>query len=130
MDTATLSSNAGTDLWYIRVAHYAVIVFLMIRRPPLSPLFPYTTLFRSRCVPFRARWLRSPTGGWHRDRKSTRLNSSHVPISYAVFRLKKKTPQTADTSEYLLRWTTGLPAPRVLARGTATPRTTSQALDT
>src|SRR5215208_8081612 len=65
--------------------------FLMIRRPPRSTLFPYTTLFRSRCgigaVPAcgAPRWP-SP----HPDRKSTRLNSSHVAISYAVFCLKKK----------------------------------------
>src|SRR2546429_889338 len=67
--------------------------FLMIRRPPRSTLFPYTTLFRS-----RSRTARS--GGpahrcsWRealdRDRKSTRLNSSHGYISYAVFCLKKK----------------------------------------
>src|SRR3989442_2512206 len=71
----------------------------MIRRPPRSTLFPYTTLFRS--------WAASPrstTFSWcqrsfrtvpklrhrERDRKSTRLNSSHVRISYAVFCLKKK----------------------------------------
>src|SRR6266511_5923237 len=64
--------------------------FLMIRRPPRSTLFPYTTLFRSRpapcwrCCGSRARWVAA------RDRKSTRLNSSHVKISYAVFCLKKK----------------------------------------
>src|SRR3712207_8467267 len=94
----------------------------MIRRPPISPLFPYTTLFRSTGLP----WLtsRSRRGAWpwtrerssaassrrrreadppaptrdgaylsdyHRlDRKSTRLNSSHANISYAVFCLKKK----------------------------------------
>src|SRR5579872_7599105 len=66
--------------------------FLMIRRPPRSTLFPYTTLFRSgtnsdcsRAKPARARRrTRKP------DRKSTRLNSSHVRISYAVFCLKKK----------------------------------------
>src|SRR5438034_2087642 len=65
----------------------------MIRRPPRSTLFPYTTLFRSREV---ARcWEK--TGGYKRlfrfaarDRKSTRLNSSHTVISYAVFCLKKK----------------------------------------
>src|SRR6266567_7156020 len=65
--------------------------FLMIRRPPRSTLFPYTTLFRSarrnrpwpRCRPWRLRPRR-------RDRKSTRLNSSHSQISYAVFCLKKK----------------------------------------
>src|SRR6266496_56853 len=66
--------------------------FLMIRRPPRSTLFPYTTLFRSRpgTVALRAggdAGLLPPPG---RDRKSTRLNSSHVEISYAVFCLKKK----------------------------------------
>src|SRR2546430_12039720 len=65
----------------------------MIRRPPRSTLFPYTTLFRSSC-PRRPRVLafgasrRGPSR--HRDRKSTRLNSSHSQISYAVFCLKKK----------------------------------------
>src|ERR1041385_9449393 len=65
--------------------------FLMIRRPPRSTLFPYTTLFRSGNV-----YLRSGHGrvaGERRDcgdRKSTRLNSSHGYISYAVFCLKKK----------------------------------------
>src|SRR5436309_6321755 len=89
----------------------------MIRRPPRSTLFPYTTLFRSQ--PRREGVARARTGGTaqrahrlrvrrgrdqphgqhaavqarvrtHRDRKSTRLNSSHVKISYAVFCLKKK----------------------------------------
>src|SRR5215208_7596305 len=65
--------------------------FLMIRRPPRSTLFPYTTLFRSpRARPRRHRRdyraARKPRG----DQKSTRLNSSHVAISYAVFCLKKK----------------------------------------
>src|SRR5256885_12391010 len=67
----------------------------MIRRPPRSTLFPYTTLFRSaeRRRPRDARHrgggrrLRRGDGG---DRKSTRLNSSHLVISYAVFCLKKK----------------------------------------
>src|SRR5699024_12123627 len=67
-----------------------------MRRPPSSTLFPYTTLFRSGPVPphridgWPARGgviARAVTGG---DRKSTRLNSSHVSISYAVFCLKKK----------------------------------------
>src|SRR5687768_18242904 len=69
--------------------------FLMIRRPPRSTLFPYTTLFRS--DPDDARLLRHPVSrrGVARcalpsDRKSTRLNSSHGYISYAVFCLKKK----------------------------------------
>src|SRR5215469_15310726 len=63
----------------------------MIRRPPRSTLFPYTTLFRSILGPCG----RGPVGPRERllpriDRKSTRLNSSHVEISYAVFCLKKK----------------------------------------
>src|SRR5579872_4753733 len=65
----------------------------MIRRPPRSTLFPYTTLFRS--LRRAARWsTRRPrariASAPRRDRKSTRLNSSHVRISYAVFCLKKK----------------------------------------
>src|SRR6266700_8084883 len=62
--------------------------FLMIRRPPRSTLFPYTTLFRSPCW-HRPPWPPGPASAG-RDRKSTRLNSSHVKISYAVFCLKKK----------------------------------------
>src|SRR6266496_2562534 len=65
----------------------------MIRRPPRSTLFPYTTLFRSRRDRDRQVAGPRPRGrrsGRHRDRKSTRLNSSHVEISYAVFCLKKK----------------------------------------
>src|SRR5438045_6863367 len=75
--------------------------FLMIRRPPRSTLFPYTTLFRS--IDFesdtarRGSSLRALTNGQLSqrlnqsiDRKSTRLNSSHLGISYAVFCLKKK----------------------------------------
>src|SRR5437868_12348781 len=79
---------------------FSSFFFLMIRRPPRSTLFPYTTLFRSRGAlaggagagvrvllgaPVRRRGL-----GLAADRKSTRLNSSHVSISYAVFCLKKK----------------------------------------
>src|SRR6266511_3042763 len=64
----------------------------MIRRPPRSTLFPYTTLFRSRPDrrPLGGRLVRPPGRRLPRDRKSTRLNSSHVKISYAVFCLKKK----------------------------------------
>src|SRR5574337_1585305 len=65
--------------------------FLMIRRPPRSTLFPYTTLFRSGGDPRGA--ARGPGAGTpprRGDRKSTRLNSSHHSISYAVFCLKKK----------------------------------------
>src|SRR2546430_11035623 len=65
----------------------------MIRRPPRSTLFPYTTLFRSLVRKWRppARWWHWPNWKeYRRDRKSTRLNSSHSQISYAVFCLKKK----------------------------------------
>src|SRR5438034_8209040 len=81
--------------------------FIMMRRPPRSTLFPYTTLFRSHDG--RRQQLREPVvqrydarpirllrcggsrvAGGDRDRKSTRLNSSHTVISYAVFCLKKK----------------------------------------
>src|SRR3989442_9896284 len=72
----------------------------MIRRPPRSTLFPYTTLFRSARLSVTSRsatthrGLESAFGGSARsrsaDRKSTRLNSSHVRISYAVFCLKKE----------------------------------------
>src|SRR6202012_6209601 len=66
--------------------------FLMIRRPPRSTLFPYTTLFRSAViVGVDVLFFKSKTWTWERlDRKSTRLNSSHTVISYAVFCLKKK----------------------------------------
>src|SRR3712207_6984042 len=90
----------------------------MIRRPPRSTLFPYTTLFRSACfvdrlVHQRGHHVRACTAGRARghgrsasasrrqrrrsrcpDRKSTRLNSSHANISYAVFCLKKKSSTT------------------------------------
>src|SRR6266566_8909334 len=65
--------------------------FLMIRRPPRSTLFPYTTLFRSpRPASPEPAPGRSPDSAFGSDRKSTRLNSSHLVISYAVFCLKKK----------------------------------------
>ena len=81
------------------------VFFLMIRRPPRSTLFPYTTLFRSpyvsqkiadkflSIVPLQCILILSPTEVFlmlRSDRKSTRLNSSHLVISYAVFCLKKK----------------------------------------
>src|SRR4249919_3538556 len=77
--------------------------FLMMRRPPRSTLFPYTTLFRSLCARGGARvapLLAGPpcpgrgAAPARQDRKSTRLNSSHVNISYAVFCLKKKNKVT------------------------------------
>src|SRR3989442_4876919 len=84
----------------------------MIRRPPRSTLFPYTTLFRSAtahrhgtprappCSRGRSRRTPCPPSAT-RDRKSTRLNSSHVRISYAVFCLKKKKKAVrADHAEH------------------------------
>src|SRR6266536_5039312 len=76
-----------------RSSSSSIFFFLTIRRPPRSTLFPYTTLFRSRPARrrrARPRPLRSPLGQAVEDRKSTRLNSSHEWISYAVFCLKKK----------------------------------------
>src|SRR5260221_12848405 len=85
-----------------------VFFFLMIRRPPRSTLFPYTTLFRSaQLTRTVVEHVRIPAVGFQedavahqgrlhlpgnrRDRQSTRLNSSHTVISYVVFCLKKKT---------------------------------------
>src|SRR2546430_4041810 len=89
--------------------------FLMIRRPPRSTLFPYTTLFRS-VLPVRFLLTvevydlvaRLDAGGFGRDRKSTRLNSSHSQISYAVFCLKKK----KHTSTHLTVSRTPVSCPR------------------
>src|SRR2546422_8180662 len=98
--------------------------FLMIRRPPRSTLFPYTTLFRSLTyatwtsavsggvAPYTYSWTvdgsvagsgtSKTAGGWAGgDRKSTRLNSSHGYISYAVFCLKKKKKQAHPTRTHL-----------------------------
>src|SRR6266496_3811355 len=77
----------------------------MIRRPPRSTLFPYTTLFRPRSRRPGGRVGRvapAPFLLCVRDRKSTRLNSSHVEISYAVFCLKKKNyyPRTSQSFFY------------------------------
>src|SRR3712207_8868083 len=108
-------------MWFsLYVSHEKVVFFffLMIRRPPRSTLFPYTTLFRSTLE----RWTdvtRNEThtavpdhGGGQKvstptaettpakDRKSTRLNSSHANISYAVFCLKKKNNTTSPKALY------------------------------
>src|SRR3712207_7570590 len=107
----------------------SVFFFLMIRRPPRSTLFPYTTLFRSgvdeppeqlagaggvlfhlsqQLVVEPARLGGGPGSSVHglrfpiRDRKSTRLNSSHANISYAVFCLKKKKKNLQDHHHYTL----------------------------
>src|SRR2546430_13478242 len=92
--------------------------FLMIRRPPRSTLFPYTTLFRSHRgaalggIRLGGR-VRDPGDGQRRgrgvrrrlDRKSTRLNSSHSQISYAVFCLKKKKKTNTTTPEDNISYT-------------------------
>src|SRR5436309_5530344 len=95
----------------------SIIFFLMVRRPPRSTLFPYTTLFRSPPLPSSPpQFPPVPVGPSKKtsarrrnvgrpDRKSTRLNSSHVKISYAVFCLKKKTlvapPPTVNATFFL-----------------------------
>src|SRR2546426_3442687 len=89
---------------YSKFVHGIGFFFLMIRRPPRSTLFPYTTLFRSAqrpsaalmsmphtSAPWKAMFANRPSPHPTSDRKSTRLNSSHLVISYAVFCLKKKT---------------------------------------
>src|SRR3712207_9306805 len=93
------------DMWIVKC--HVMIFFLMIRRPPRSTLFPYTTLFRSDMETMNVCLQAAETGHLvfstvHtpsayetmdriiKDRKSTRLNSSHANISYAVFCLKKK----------------------------------------
>src|SRR5438067_3893609 len=97
----------STTISSLDIPQLLILFFLMIRRPPRSTLFPYTTLFRSPALaqaerveqPLRRVLVRAVPGvddaRPHRarhepDRKSTRLNSSHVSISYAVFCLKKK----------------------------------------
>src|SRR5256885_12027218 len=91
--------------------------FLMIRRPPRSTLFPYTTLFRSqrgeKVLVVQHRQVKLLYGVFDRgaraariahaqDRKSTRLNSSHLVISYAVFCLKKKKTASDNGTRFLL----------------------------
>src|SRR2546422_8966117 len=100
------------SLYHYLSFHFLFFFFLMIRRPPRSTLFPYTTLFRSVLLaqevvrrlgermgkgePGLSRDARDllVTYPWPGDRKSTRLNSSHGYISYAVFCLKKKKKDT------------------------------------
>src|SRR5437762_7266650 len=90
-------------MWFV---WFGLLVFvLLLRRPPRSTLFPYTTLFRSNAILDRCRGGKTEDVAWDqpaqkinpttscvgaKDRKSTRLNSSHRCISYAVFCLKKK----------------------------------------
>src|SRR5690349_25110961 len=93
MTTSPLSSFHSIYFHVALLVFYFFFFFLMIRRPPRSTLFPYTTLFRSHiCRVFVDDCVRRHNEGKldTTDRKSTRLNSSHVEISYAVFCLKKK----------------------------------------
>src|ERR1039458_2224606 len=94
---ALSAERAVAEYEYIICFFSYVYVFLMIRRPPRSTPFPYTTLFRSVGNALRRILLSSLEGaavtsvriaGAQQDRKSTRLNSSHLGISYAVFCLK------------------------------------------
>src|SRR2546428_13197221 len=98
---------------FVCVLHFVLcfFFFLMIRRPPRSTLFPYTTLFRSPngfsiTVRYQGCWPSSrmrgakPLAESDLDRKSTRLNSSHDQISYAVFCLKKKKKHMNSTDIY------------------------------
>src|SRR5262245_64699552 len=93
-----------------------LLFFLMIRRPPRSTLFPYTTLFRSprrrhgppRRIPASERTHLERWG----DRKSTRLNSSHLGISYAVFCLKKKKTRDSQPTALLTKSVETAPSSR------------------
>src|SRR5574341_1057007 len=103
----------------------------MIRRPPRSTLFPYTTLFRSRRMSLRGRLdldllqgIAQQAGDRpsRRDRKSTRLNSSHQLISYAVFFLN----DTATTEIYTLSLHDALPISKNVPSRKARPRSTTR----
>src|SRR5258708_11529485 len=115
----TCSRNSSSSLFF----------FLMIRRPPRSTLFPYTTLFRSGVRPLVILALvacgdprppvvqPAPPPGGRGDRKSTRLNSSHQIISYAVFCLKKKTfARGAATKRCSLHARSDTDAPSIAGR--------------
>src|SRR5436309_11408628 len=106
---------------FVLTTDCVILFFLMIRRPPRFTLFPYTTLFRSidrdALVYFRYERVIEDIGLMAEsvlldprlgDRKSTRLNSSHVKISYAVFCLKKKKKQNngTDITQMAKRWKT------------------------
>src|SRR2546430_16558583 len=105
------SVSSSICCYFIVAFFFFFFFFLMIRRPPRSTLFPYTTLFRS-----HSHWAKrgdraaaaeprgaargDPRRGAGRgDRKSTRLNSSHSQISYAVFCLKKKKQRKSKQSD-------------------------------
>src|SRR5207245_10250771 len=117
--TPASSSSRPLPVVSLSLASTLIVLFyLFIRPPPKSTLFPYTTLFRSwhdklegdsrdqqgpRSAHFRIRGLWDCGGCFRGDRKSTRLNSSHGSISYAVFCLKKK-KYIKKTTYYHLRY--------------------------
>src|SRR5258708_30492834 len=122
--------GAGLVIFFLSFVDHRSLYFffLMIRRPPRSTLFPYTTLFRSSfmyrveaavaiggyCRQYSQIGHREESDFSYRDRKSTRLNSSHQIISYAVFCLKKKkiTTPEAITHSALQLLTTETPSIR------------------
>src|SRR3982751_7016925 len=88
-----MSRNVSARTSFRNQARLSRFFFLMMRRPPRSTLFPYTTLFRSHQAArggFEGLGPADASDPRRKDRKSTRLNSSHDQISYAVFCLKKK----------------------------------------
>src|SRR2546430_13156477 len=101
---SSTTASVCTYIWLYAHLRSSFFFFLMIRRPPRSTLFPYTTLFRSLAarrkliddgniqvaVKRQGQCAGNRRRGHDQDRKSTRLNSSHSQISYAVFCLKKK----------------------------------------
>src|SRR5256885_7196143 len=103
------SNNSKLSISWSDVSTRTIFFFfLMIRRPPRSTLFPYTTLFRSlhggrrwrpHCRIHFDRGKSTSRTHRHSDRKSTRLNSSHLVISYAVFCLKKKSEKLSRLRE-------------------------------
>src|SRR5439155_26206205 len=112
-----LSTSSGHSFRPALYTIYVLFFFFMIRQPPRSTLFPYTRSSDLRCPPSvwphtsilaaRAVWRRLPAScsqGAGRDRKSTRLNSSHVAISYAVFCLKKKNIRRPYYCSQLTEW--------------------------
>src|SRR5438270_13699934 len=102
-----MAQSSTSIIYLLTVIHlstsyfFSLLFFFMIRRPPRSTLFPYTTLFRSVSSSALTNARHTPGGRDNAgncmlllDRKSTRLNSSHSQISYAVFCLKKKKKNT------------------------------------
>src|SRR5947199_8143074 len=119
-----LGAHFVSSFWYcLRPGLLINVFFLRLRRPLRSTLFPYTTLFRSdvvvrggkiadMCAPGSQSDDTIDLGAHMSDRKSTRLNSSHLGISYAVFCLKKKNTKQTNADERRLKSTTYSVFPR------------------